>query len=77
MLWVSSLYVKGYFQDVLPNLYVGECILIGDSINLPIKIILDKLKEELKSSTIDFWDRCYDGKDTVFDIDSAINNLIQ
>ena len=63
--------------DVLPNLDVGECIVIGDSIKLPTKIILDKPKEEPKSSTIDFWDRWYDGKDTVFDIDSAINNLIQ
>ena len=35
--------------DVLPNLDVGECIVIGDSINLSTKIILDKLKEELKS----------------------------
>ena len=63
--------------DVLPNLDVGECIVIGDSIKLPTKIILDKPKEEPKSSTIDFWDRWYDGENTVFDIDSAINNLIQ
>lgn len=62
MLWGSSIYFKGYFQDVLPNLDDGECIVIDDSINLPTKIILDKLKEELKSSTIDFWDRWYDGK---------------
>ncbi|MBX5324472.1 ATP-binding protein [Streptococcus cristatus] len=63
--------------DVLPNLDVGECIVIGDSIKLPTKIVLDKPKEEPKSSTIDFWDRWYDKKNTVFDIDSAINNLIQ
>lgn len=63
--------------EVLPNLDVGECIVIGDSIKLPTKIILDKPKEEPKSSTIDFWDRWYDGQNTVFDIDSAINNLIQ
>ncbi len=28
--------------DVLPNLDVGECIVVGDSIKLPNKIILDK-----------------------------------
>ena len=50
--------------ETLPNLDVGECIVIGDSIKLPTKIILDKPKEEPKSSTIDFWDRWVDGKDT-------------
>lgn len=63
--------------DVLPNLDVGECIVVGDSIKLPTKIILDKPEEEPKSSTIDFWDRWYDGKGTVFDIDTAIENLIK
>ncbi|HFI0315515.1 TPA: ATP-binding protein [Streptococcus suis] len=63
--------------DVLPNLDVGECIVVGDSIKLPTKIILDKPKEEPKSSTIDFWDRWFDGKGTVFDIDNAIKNMIK
>lgn len=63
--------------DVLPNLDVGECIVVGDSIKLPTKIILDKPNEEPKSSTIDFWDRWYDGKGTVFDIDTAIKNMIK
>lgn len=63
--------------DILPNLDVGECIVVGDSIKLPTKINLDKPKEEPKSSTINFWDRWYDGMGTVFDIDTAINNLIQ
>lgn len=63
--------------DVLPNLDVGECIVVGDSIKLPTKIILDKPKEEPKSSTIDFWDRWFDGKGTVFDIDTAIKNMIK
>lgn len=35
--------------ETLPNLDVGECIVIGDSIKLPTKIILDKPKEEPKS----------------------------
>ena len=63
--------------DVLPNLDVGECIVVGDSIKLPTKIILDKPQEEPKSSTIDFWDRWFDGKGTVFDIDTAIKNMIK
>lgn len=63
--------------ETLPNLDVGECIVIGDSIKLPTKIILDKPKEEPKSSTIDFWDRWIDGKGTVFDIDKAIKCMIQ
>lgn len=63
--------------DTLPNLDVGECVVIGDSIKLPAKIILDKPKEEPKSSTIDFWDRWIDGKGTVFDIEEAINCMIK
>ena len=63
--------------ETLPNLDVGECIVIGDSIKLPTKIILDKPKEEPKSSTIDFWDRWIDGKGTVFNIDEAIKCMIK
>lgn len=63
--------------EILPNLDVGECIVIGDSIKLPTKILLDKPKEEPKSSTIDFWDRWIDGKGTVFDIDEAIKCMIK
>lgn len=63
--------------EMLPNLDVGECIVVGDAIMLPTKIILDKPKEKPKSATIDFWDRWYDGKQTVFDIDAATLNLIR
>lgn len=62
--------------EMLPNLDVGECIVIGDSIKLPTKIILDKPVEEPKSSTIDFWDRWIDANNTVFDIDDAITSMI-
>lgn len=62
--------------ETLPNLDVGECIVIGDSIKLPTKILLDKPKEEPKSTTIDFWDRWNDNKGTVFNIESAIKNMI-
>lgn len=63
--------------ETLPNLDVGECIVIGDSIKLPTKIILDKPKEEPKSSTIDFWDRWIDGKGTVFNINESIKCMIK
>lgn len=62
--------------EMLPNLDVGECV-VGDAIMLPSKIILDKPKEKPKSATIDFWDRWYDGEQTVFDIDKATLNLIK
>ena len=63
--------------DTLPNLDVGECVAVGDAIKLPVKILLDKPQEEPISSTINFWDRWNDRKDTVFDIDSAIKNMIK
>lgn len=63
--------------EMLPNLDVGECVVVGDAIMLPSKIILDKPKEKPKSATIDFWDRWYDGEKTVFDIDKATLNLIK
>ena len=64
-------------EEMLPNLDVGECVVVGDAIMLPSKIILDKPKEKPKSATIDFWDRWYDGEQTVFDIDKATLNLIK
>lgn len=63
--------------EMLPNLDVGECVVVGDAIMLPSKIILDKPEEKPKSATIDFWDRWYDGEKTVFDIDVATLNLIR
>lgn len=63
--------------EMLPNLDVGECIVVGDAIMLPSKIILDKPNEKPKSATIDFWDRWNDGTKTAFDIDAATLNLIK
>lgn len=63
--------------EMLPNLDVGECVVVGDAIMLPSKIILDKPEEKPKSATIEFWDRWYDGQNTVFDIDAATVNLIK
>ena len=63
--------------DILPNLDVGECIVVGDAIKLPTKILLDKPIEEPKSATIDFWDRWIDNKGTIFDIDKSIQCMIK
>ena len=63
--------------EMLPKLDGGECVVVGDAIMLPSKIILDKPKEKPKSATIDFWDRWYDGEQTVFDIDKATLYLIK
>lgn len=63
--------------DSLPNLDVGECVVVGDAIKLPVKILLDKSNEEPLSSTIEFWDRWSDKQDTIFDIDGAIINMIR
>lgn len=63
--------------EMLPNLDVGECIVVGDAIMLPSKILLEKPIEKPKSATIDFWDRWSDGDKTVFDIDGATRNLIK
>ncbi len=63
--------------EMLPNLDVGECIVVGDAIMLPSKIILEQPDEKPKSATIEFWDRWYDGIDTVFDIDAAMLSMIK
>jgi hypothetical protein len=45
------------FADILPTLDVGETVILGDSVLLPSRIMLDMPKEENRplSSTIDFW----------------------
>lgn len=64
--------------DLLPNLDVGECVVVGDSIMIPTKIILrDDLKEKPKSSTVNFWDRWKDQANTVYDLSLAIENMIK
>ena len=63
--------------DMLPNLDVGECIVVGDAIKLPTKILLDEPKETPKSSTIDFWYIWKDRENTIYDLDSAILNLVR
>ena len=63
--------------EMLPNLDKGECIVVGDAIMLPSKIILDKPKEYPKSSTIEFWDKWSSNDKTVFEIDGSIDAMIK
>ena len=62
--------------DMLPNLDTGECIVVGDSILLPTKIILNKPEYEPKSATIPFWDKWNNRSGTIFDIDKAVDSMI-
>lgn len=62
--------------DLLPNLDVGECIVVGDAIMLPSKILLDKPNEKPRSTTVAFWDKWTNNENTVFDIDGAIKSMI-
>ena len=41
-------------REMLPNLDVGECVVVEDAIMLLAKIILDKPIEKPKSATKDF-----------------------
>lgn len=62
--------------DLLPNLDVGECIVVGDAIMLPSKILLDEPHEKPRSTTVAFWDKWTNNEKTVFDIDGAIKSMI-
>ncbi|EUJ20559.1 ATP-binding protein [Listeria aquatica] len=61
----------------LPNLEIGQCMVIGDAIMLPSKIILDEPWEKPKSATIPFWDKWSTKENSKFDIDEALNNMIK
>lgn len=62
--------------EMLPSLDVGECIVIGDAIVLPSKIILNEPEEKPKSSTIEFWNIWNNKENSVFDIRQAITNMV-
>lgn len=61
--------------DMLPNLDIGECIVVGDSVLLPARIKLNKPNEKPKSATIDFWDSWSDDSRSVFNIENSIHNM--
>ncbi|MDV7718529.1 hypothetical protein GA840_01355 [Pediococcus ethanolidurans] len=61
--------------DQLPLLDTGEAVVIGDSVIMPTKIILDKPKYEPDSNTRKFWHEwnCDEFKDTV--LSQAVKNM--
>lgn len=63
--------------DLLPNLDVGECIVVGDVIMLSSKILLDKPNETPRSSTVYFRFKWSDDEKTVFDINNAMKKYDQ
>lgn len=52
----------GDFAEMLPILDVGEGLVVGDASLLPSRVILDKPQIQPNSSTVDFWDRWSEDK---------------
>lgn len=63
------------FADILPTLDIGETIILGDSVLLPSRIMLDPPKEANRplSSTIDFWTE-WSKKDKVTNYEKSVEN---
>lgn len=63
------------FADILPTLDIGETIILGDSVLLPSRIMLDPPKEENRplSNTIDFWSE-WSKKDKETNYEKAVEN---
>jgi DNA helicase HerA-like ATPase len=53
----------------------GDGIVIGDSTPIPLKIKIDKPKEEPNSNTIDFWDIW--GQESTLDVDELVNRYMR
>lgn len=47
----------GGMMDCLPNLDIGEALVVGDAVLLPSRIRLNPPNEKPLSETIDFWDK--------------------
>ena len=52
----------GDFAEMLPILDVGEGLVVGDASLLPSRVILDKPDIRPNSSTVDFWDKWSEDK---------------
>jgi hypothetical protein len=52
----------GDFAEMLPILDVGEGLIVGDASLLPSRVVLDKPKIQPNSSTVDFWDKWSEDK---------------
>jgi DNA helicase HerA-like ATPase len=60
--------------DIIPGLEVGEGVIVGDSVLLPTRIILNKPQYKPLSATIDFW-QCWDKKRCTTDLVKAVEHL--
>jgi len=60
--------------DIIPGLEVGEGVIVGDSVLLPTRIMLNKPQHKPLSATIDFW-QCWDKKNCTTDLVKAVENL--
>lgn len=59
--------------DVLPTLQQGEAFIIGDSVPLPSRVMIDMPNPEPASSDVKFYDK-WNNKTTVTDIADVVNN---
>ena len=60
--------------EALPIMYVGEAMVVGDSVLLPSRIKIDPPTEEPLSATIDFWSRWQEDV-TNADYSTAVENM--
>ena len=64
----------GGMMDCLPNLDIGEALVVGDAVLLPSRTRLTPPNEKPLSSTIDFWDE-WAKKATKPDVERAVENM--
>ena len=64
----------GGLMDALPNLDIGEALVVGDAVLLPSRIRMRPPQEEPLSATIDFWDIWAEKSDAP-DFVKAVENM--
>lgn len=57
--------------DATTTFSPGEVLMIGDAVQIPLKIKVDRAKERPESRTISFWDEWKTGKDT--DLETGVH----
>jgi DNA helicase HerA-like ATPase len=61
------------FIDVLPTLRQGEAFFIGDSVPVPVRVVIDMPKPEPASGDIEYFDK-WQAKENTTDITEIVNN---
>ncbi|MCY4519143.1 MAG: ATP-binding protein [Caldilineaceae bacterium] len=64
----------GGLMDALPNLDIGEALVVGDAVLLPSRIRMRPPQEEPLSATIEFWDKWAEKSD-VPDFAKTVENM--